>query len=121
MNIKEQKMTIHENIHFWIYEKFINKLKQINPEVIKMGKREKIEKNVIIAKKPLIKLGNSRAVTLPATWLKIQKYLGRDPLREVAVIGNSLLIITTENEVEIAKQLLTEYEKKIKEQKEVKI
>ena len=73
-----------------------------------------IEKGIIITPpRKLIDLGGSKAIILPMEWLKIQKWLGRE-IKELVAICNEVIIFTTPDNIEKAKQILLRFKEKEK-------
>jgi len=75
--------------------------------------REVIEKGIIISRRKVIDLGGSKAVTLPAKWLDIQRWLGKEVDEFVSVADNLILLVPPEKEklaIRILKKLEEEME-----------
>ena len=72
-------------------------------------KREEIEEKIIVSKRAVIDLGGSKAVTLPASWLKIQKWLGKDVTEMISVANDVVILVPPEKENQ-AREILKQFE-----------
>lgn len=80
-----------------------------------MSEDEEIEEDILISRrrKPFW-LGSSQVVTLPRKWLDFQKFRGQ-PLTEVTILGNEVIIMGRPKDEEIMKEALRFIEKRRKE------
>ena len=74
----------------------------------------RIEKGLVISRRRVLELNPStRAITLPAEWWKIQKWLGRE-LTEVCLVANQAIVVVPPDEEEKAKKILLQLEQELK-------
>ena len=80
-----------------------------------MTENERIGKGIITSKRRVINLGGSKAVTLPRTWLAIQKWLGKE-VTELISLANEAIVLVPLGQEEKARKILMEFEKHRKEE-----
>ena len=73
-----------------------------------------MEKGIIVSRHPrkIITIGNSKAVTLDARWLQIQKWLGNE-VTELISVANSIVILAPPDKKEHALEVLRRYEEEM--------
>jgi len=74
--------------------------------------REVVEKGIIISKRKVIDLGGSKAVTLPAKWLDIQKWRGKE-VDELVSVADDLVLLVPPEKKEKAIRLLRKLEEEM--------
>lgn len=68
--------------------------------------KEIIERGIVVTKpRKIIKVGHSKAVTLPKKWLDVQLWLGKEVV-ELASIGNSAVIFCNPKDVPKWKKII---------------
>jgi len=70
---------------------------------------DEIEEGLISSKRKIIKVGDSKAVTIPKKWLDFHKYKGEE-INEVSSLANDLVILVPEGKEEKAKKMLKQLE-----------
>jgi hypothetical protein len=74
--------------------------------------KEIIEEGLIVSRRKVIPVGGSKGVTLPKTWLDIQKWLGKEVSELVSVADDMVILVPPEKE-QLAKRIIREFEKKM--------
>jgi hypothetical protein len=72
---------------------------------------EKIEKGIVVSRRKVFDLGNSKAITLSKRWLDIQTWLGKE-VSELVSIGNEVIVLAPPEKEEYAKKILLKLEEK---------
>lgn len=72
---------------------------------------EEVEEGLITTKRKIIKVGDSKAVTLPKKWLDFHKYKGEE-INEVSSLANDIVMVVPKGKEKKAKKILKEVEGK---------
>jgi len=82
-----------------------------------LGLVKGVEEGIIISKRQVINLRKSKAITLDARWLMIQKWLGKE-VSELVSIANNVVVLVPPEKAELAHKVLRKIEEEMKETSE---
>jgi len=72
--------------------------------------KERIEKGIIVSPpRKILKIGGSKAITLPKEWLDIQRWLGKE-VSELASVGNEVVVLVPPDKIDKALKILKKME-----------
>lgn len=78
-----------------------------------MPEEESIEKGIIRSKRQVIDIGGSKGVTLPKTWVDIQKWMGKE-VTELVSIADNIVVLVPPDKADKALEILRKIEEAIK-------
>jgi len=64
-----------------------------------------MERGIIVSRRRIITVGDSKAVTLPKTWIKIHEWFGEE-LTELVFIGKEIAVLVPPGKEDVAKEVL---------------
>jgi len=70
-----------------------------------------VDGKIVVSKRRVITVGDSKAVTLPKIWLKLHEWLGKE-LTELMFVGSEIAILAPPGKEDLAKEVLMMIENK---------